>query len=230
MEDCMQAFSFSFYLFHFTVYCCLPVAVDILSFFPSYPLYRHPTSNWLPLTLLSLCLTAVRLLWEVIRKSSTETHTAAAENKAFNRFYSLSLHYNSKRPGVRGRGWWGRVRGHYQDIFREQCLGENAALVILNFYVLKNQVFFFFNYLYLRLCHSEAKGLVCPCLAQWQLWSEDDTKTESVQKETHFSNLGQRWSCFSSLKQFVHFSKLRVIGSKPCSLQASKQNHRINPQ
>lgn len=89
---------------------------------------------------------------------------------------------------------------------------------------------FFLNYLYLRLCHSEAKGLVCPCLAQWQLWSEDDTKTESVQKETHFSNLGQRWSCFSSLKQFVHFSKLRVIGSKPCSLQASKQNHRINPQ
>lgn len=129
----MQAFSFSFYLFHFTVYCCLPVAVDILSFFPSYPLYRHPTSNWLPLTLLSLCLTAVRLLWEVIRKSSTETHTAAAENKAFNRFYSLSA-LQQQKAGSQGKRMMREgaqaLPGHLQGTMsgRKCCFGNPKFL------------------------------------------------------------------------------------------------------
>lgn len=66
-----------------------------------FPFHRLPTSIWLALSLalFSLCLTAVGLLWEVIRKNSTETHTAAAENKAFNTPVSPSLHYNSKRLG-----------------------------------------------------------------------------------------------------------------------------------
>lgn len=129
----MQAFSFSFYLFHFTVYCCLPVAVDILSFFPSYPLYRHPTFNWLPLTLLSLCLTAVRLLWEVIRKSSTETHTAAAENKAFNRFYSLSA-LQQQKAGSQGKRMMREgpraLPGHLQGTMsgRKCCFGNPKFL------------------------------------------------------------------------------------------------------
>lgn len=153
----------------FTVYSCLPVPVDIQSFLPIYPLHCVPSSISLPLTLLSFCLTAVGLLWEVIRKNSTETYTAAVENKAFNTFYSSSLRYNSKRLGVRRWGGWGKVCRNYQDIFREWCRGGNAALVSPNFnvpwYLMEVS-----NYLYLCLCHTEAKGLVWSCLANWQLW------------------------------------------------------------
>lgn len=166
----MQASSFCPYfislsLLVFTVYYCLPVPADILSFFPSYSLHGLPSPIPLPLTILCFCLTAVGLLWEVIRKNSTETHTAAAENKAFNTFYSPSMHYNSKRLGVRGRGEWREVCRYYQDIFREWCQEENAALVSPRLCALK--------YL-MQVCtcfwHSELKGLFWPCLANWQPW------------------------------------------------------------
>lgn len=101
---------------------CIAVFLFLSTFCLSshpFPLHRLPSSILLPLTLLSFCLTAVGLRWEVIRKNSTETHTAAAENKSFNTFYSPSLHYNSKRLRVRGRGGWGRVCRNYQNIFRE---------------------------------------------------------------------------------------------------------------
>lgn len=124
-----------------------------------------PSPILLPLTLLCFCLTAVGLLWEVIRKNSTETHTAAAENKAFNIFYSPSMHYNSKRLWVRGRGKWEKVCRYYQDIFREWCQEQSVALVSPKLYAL--------SYL-MQVCtcfwHSEAKGLVWSCLANWQPW------------------------------------------------------------
>lgn len=127
------------------------------------PISGLPSPFLLPLTLLCFCLTAVELLWEVIRKNSTETHTAAAENKAFSIFYSPSMHYNSKRLGVRGRGEWGKLCMYYRDIFREWCWEQSVALVSPKLYALR--------YL-MQACtwfwHSEAKGLAWSCLANWQ--------------------------------------------------------------
>ena len=69
-----------------------------------------------------------RLLWEVIKKNSTETHTAAAENKALNTFFSL--HYNSKRIVV-GRGKLGteELRGPLQGVMSQNI----AAFVVKTF-------------------------------------------------------------------------------------------------
>lgn len=118
MEDRMQASSF-LPLLYFPSLALFSLCIAVFLFPSTFCLSSHPIPYIVspPLTLLPFCLTAVGLLWEVIRKNSTETHTAAAENKAFNTFYSPFLHYNSKRLGVRGRG----VCRYYQDIFREWC-------------------------------------------------------------------------------------------------------------
>lgn len=60
-----------------------------LSFFPSFP----PTlsTHWLLYILSSFCLTAAGLLWEVIRKNSTETQAPTPASKAFSTF-SPSMH------------------------------------------------------------------------------------------------------------------------------------------
>lgn len=112
---------------------------------------RLTSSTSLPLTLPSLCLTTVGLLWEVIRKNSAETHTAAAaESKAFNPFYSRALHYNSKRLGVGGRRW--RLPLHLQGVvsWGKRCFGKPG------FYVARYPTRSFCSY----LCHSGAKGAV----------------------------------------------------------------------
>lgn len=88
---------------------CNSVFLFLSTFCLSSRLY--PSSFLFPLTLPSFCLTTVGLLWEVIRKNSTETHAAAAESKTFNTFYSPDLLY-SKRLQVRGRGGMREGIGH----------------------------------------------------------------------------------------------------------------------
>lgn len=163
MEDRMRAPSFASTLFPFprSVFTVFLFPLTFLSFFLSHPLHRRPSSLLLPLTLFPLCLTAVRLLWEVIRKNSTERHTQQLLKTRLSIVSTLSLHYNSKRLAV--REWWGRVRRHYQDIFREWCRGGNAALVIPHFYA-PRYLMQGSNYLYQGLCQLEAKGLVWSCL------------------------------------------------------------------
>lgn len=118
--------SFFFPLLYFPSLSPFALWNSVFLFLSTFCLSSHPfpSSILLPLTLLSFCLTTVGLLWEVIRKNSTETRTAAAESKAFNTFYSPTLHYNSKRLGVRGRGGWGRVCRNCWNIFREWCQGK----------------------------------------------------------------------------------------------------------
>ena len=162
MEDHMNLISLSLAQFSLCIaFFLLSMWLSWLYFFPSYRLHCLLSSVLLLLTRLSLCLTAVALLWEVIRKNSTETHTPAAENRAFNTFFSPSLHYNSKRLGVRGR--WGK--GGKQGTTRTAS-GNNVGRKMPLWYSL---TFMYsgtrckFNMSYTCLWHFKAKGLV------WQI-------------------------------------------------------------
>lgn len=164
MEDCMQACSFCLTLCPFTgsvftVYCCfrrhfvsLPILFPTLS-----PLFYLTPS-------LFLSDSSMAPLGGNYEKLNRDTHSGCW-NKAFNTFYSPSLHYNSKRLGVR-EGGSGRVCRYYQDIFREWCWGENAALLSPNFYA-PSSLMQVSNDLYL-LVSLRGKGLVWLCLANWQ--------------------------------------------------------------
>lgn len=108
------------------------ISIDVPSFFPSFFSVSSLFCS-LPFALLSLYLTAVRLLWEVIRKNSTETHTAAAENKVSNTFCSLlAWQLQKARSQVRRmikEGFTGSARTTLGRV-----VGGLAAVVIPHFY------------------------------------------------------------------------------------------------
>lgn len=153
----------------FSFPCSFSLCVAVFLFPSTFCLSFHPIRSLplpilLPLTLFCFCLTAAGLLWEVIRKNSTETHTAAAENKAFQCFL-LSLHaLQQQKAGSRGKR---RMRegvqvlpGHLQGMMSEGkcCFGKPRTLSAK---VPDGR-------LYLLLTLMEAKGLIWSCLANWQ--------------------------------------------------------------
>ena len=125
MEDRMQASSF-LPLLYFPSLALFSWCIAVFLFPSTFCLSSHPIPYIFspPLTLLPLCLTAVGLLWEVIRKNSTETHTQ--------QLLKTRLSILSTLPSciTIAQGWEsgeGGVCRYYQDIFREWCRGGKGC-------------------------------------------------------------------------------------------------------
>lgn len=115
--------------------------LPLLTLFLLPPSRLSTTPQPAPLPPPRFCLTTVGLLWEVIRKNSAETHTAAAESEAFQSLLLLSrpaLQWQKaarrvkKGNRVGGVGLVGAVEedvGWWHRIFREPCHRGNDALV-----------------------------------------------------------------------------------------------------
>lgn len=210
----------------FTVYCHLPVAVDILSFFPSYTLHCLPSSIVLPLTLLSFCLTAVGLLWEVIRKNSTETHTHQLLKTRLSILsplppcVTIAIGWESGKDEDKG-GYTGTIPGHLSGMMSEgKCRFGIPKLLCAEAPDASSK-------LLPPTCGTQRqKVFVRSCLANCSpvkvtLRREGDIKKLRMRllKGDTCSNLGQRQSCFSSFKRFVHFVDAQnCMSLAPCLL------------